>query len=71
MTCFRQLALTVHRFPRRWTASISLKLMLIEEVFGSEIPDGDAETFGSPRDMMRCGLAYEHCSRSSLEPWLS
>ena len=27
-------------------------VMLIEEVFGTEIPDGDAETFGSPRDMV-------------------
>ena len=27
-------------------------VMLIEEVFGTEIPDGDAEIFGSPRDMM-------------------
>jgi hypothetical protein len=27
-------------------------VMLIEEVFGTEIPDGDAETFGSPREMV-------------------
>jgi hypothetical protein len=27
-------------------------VMLIEEVFGTEIPDGDAEAFGSPREMM-------------------
>ena len=27
-------------------------VMLIEEVFGTEIPDGDAETFGSPRGMV-------------------
>ena len=27
-------------------------VMLIEQVFGTEIPDGDAETFGSPRDMV-------------------
>lgn len=26
--------------------------MLIEEVFGSEIPDSDAENFGSPREMV-------------------
>jgi hypothetical protein len=27
-------------------------VMLIEEVFGTEIPDGEAETFGSPREMV-------------------
>ena len=27
-------------------------VMLIEEVFGIEIPDGDAETVGSPREMV-------------------
>ena len=27
-------------------------VMLIEEVFGTEIPDGDAETFGSPRELV-------------------
>ena len=27
-------------------------VMLIEEVFGTEIPDGDAETFGRPREMV-------------------
>ena len=27
-------------------------VMLIEEVFGTEIPDDDAETFGSPREMV-------------------
>ena len=32
--------------------AFSFYLMLIEEVFGTEIPDGDAETFGSPRDMV-------------------
>jgi hypothetical protein len=26
-------------------------VMLIEEVFGTEIPDGDAENFGNPRKM--------------------
>jgi len=27
-------------------------VMLIEEVFGTEIPDGDADNFGSPREMV-------------------
>jgi hypothetical protein len=27
-------------------------VMLIEEVFGTEIPDKDAENFGSPREMV-------------------
>jgi hypothetical protein len=27
-------------------------VMLVEEVFGTEIPDNDAENFGSPRDMV-------------------
>jgi phosphopantetheine binding protein len=27
-------------------------VMLIEEVFGTEIPDNDAENFGSPREMV-------------------
>ena len=27
-------------------------VMLIEEVFGTEIPDADAETFGSPQAMV-------------------
>jgi hypothetical protein len=27
-------------------------VMLIEEVFGTEIPEGDAETFSSPREMV-------------------
>jgi hypothetical protein len=27
-------------------------VMITEEVFGTEIPDGDAETFGSPREMV-------------------
>ena len=26
-------------------------VMLIEEIFGTEIPNGDAENFGSPREM--------------------
>jgi hypothetical protein len=26
--------------------------MLIEEIFGTDVPDGDAENFGSPREMM-------------------
>ena len=27
-------------------------VMLIEEIFGTEIPDGDAENFGSPRGIV-------------------
>jgi acyl carrier protein len=27
-------------------------VMLIEEIFGTEIPDFDAESLGSPREMM-------------------
>jgi Phosphopantetheine attachment site len=27
-------------------------VMLIEEVFGTEIPDNDAENFGSPKEMV-------------------
>jgi len=27
-------------------------VMLIEEIFGAEIPDGDAENFGSPRKIV-------------------
>ncbi len=27
-------------------------VMLVEEVFGTEIPDNDAENFGSPRNMV-------------------
>ena len=27
-------------------------VMVIEEVFGTEIPDGDAENFGSPREIV-------------------
>jgi hypothetical protein len=26
-------------------------VMLIEEIFGTDVPDGDAENFGSPREM--------------------
>ena len=27
-------------------------VMLIEEILGTEIPDGDADNFGSPREMV-------------------
>jgi hypothetical protein len=27
-------------------------VMLIEEIFGTDVPDGDAENFGSPREMV-------------------
>jgi Phosphopantetheine attachment site len=27
-------------------------VMLIEEIFGTDIPDSDAETFGSPQEMV-------------------
>ena len=29
-------------------------VMLIEEILGTEIPDADAESFGSPREMVDC-----------------
>jgi hypothetical protein len=35
-------------------------VMLVEEIFGAEIPDNDAESFGSPREMV-----------DWLEPYLS
>lgn len=27
-------------------------VMLIEEIFGTDVPDGDAENFGGPREMV-------------------
>ena len=27
-------------------------VMLIEEIFGTDVPEGDAENFGSPREMV-------------------
>jgi hypothetical protein len=35
-------------------------VMLVEEIFGTEIPDNDAESFGGPREMV-----------DWLEPYLS
>jgi Phosphopantetheine attachment site len=52
IACFRQPALKFRMIPK---AMDSLDLveaaMLIEEIFGTEIPDTDAENFGSPREM--------------------
>lgn len=35
-------------------------VMLIEELFGTEVPDGDAENFGSPREIV--GWLEHHLS---------